>query len=87
MRSRASIDPELHVLRSVARSAEGRTRQELESARFGVYAAFESGDGETAKRWCRALRAALVSSDVRADMQAAGAVALDEIECAIDDET
>lgn len=84
MRPRAGVDAELHVLRSVARRAEdSRSRQELESARYAVYAAFEVRDAETARRWCRALRAAL--GGIEPELRQAGLEALSEIERAIEE--
>ena len=49
-------DPELHLLRSIARSLDGRASTEVESARFGVFAATESGDSDGARRWLASLK-------------------------------
>jgi hypothetical protein len=68
-------DPELHLLRSIAKSAgENRGRTEIEAARFGVYAAIEAGDEDTARRWLTALRVAVTTyaaESVRAEAIAA----------------
>lgn len=55
MRSRKEIDPELHILKSAGRLIEGRERQQFESARFNLFAAFEGQNAESAQRWARAL--------------------------------
>jgi len=60
MKSRAEVDPELHLLRSAVRIADGQSRQELESARFNLYSAFEHRDADDARRWAKALRTALL---------------------------
>ena len=62
MESRLSIDPELHMLRSAARMCDGRTRQEIESARFNVFAAFQHCDAEGARRWLAALMLSVASA-------------------------
>jgi hypothetical protein len=44
-------DAEFHVLRSFARAIDdGRTRQDVESARFNLYAAMEGNDLDAARR-------------------------------------
>lgn len=53
---RQQLDPELMLLRVAVKSSEHR---ELETARFGLYAALESGDCELARRWADALRVGL----------------------------
>ncbi len=76
------MDPELHLLRSVARRCEdARTRQEVESARFALFAAFEQGDRDGAARWSRALRVAVEGLEPR--LCAVALEALDEIDRAI----
>lgn len=83
MRPRAEVDPELHLLRSAARLVQdGRARGEIETARFGMYAAFERQDSDDAARWLRACRVALLLVDlgvVREDVVRA----LDTIDAAI----
>lgn len=59
MRSRKDVDPELHLLRSVAKLVKGRAGHELESARFQLYSAFEAGDRELAQRWLTSFEVAL----------------------------
>lgn len=85
MRPRREIDPELHLLRSIARSAKGsaRLRREIESARFQIYNAFESRDADAARRWLRALRVAIQSADL-GGQEADALAAIAEIEKAID---
>lgn len=83
MRPRAEIDPELHTLRSVVSRADGRERQQIESARFNLYAAFEGRDAAAARRWASALRAALIAYEGPVELQALGLRALDTIEGAI----
>jgi len=61
MKSREAVDPELHVLRTIGRALDGRERQELESARFHLYAAFEASDADSARRWAIATRAVLLA--------------------------
>lgn len=62
MKNRTDIDPELHILRSVVRLADGRPRQEMESARFNLFASFEARDADAARRWVRASRVAMLAS-------------------------
>lgn len=83
MRPRSDVDPELHTIRSVVSRADGRERQQLESARFNLYAAFESRDPAAARRWASALRAALLAYGGPPELQALGLRALDTIEPAI----
>jgi len=75
MQSRTNIDAELHMLRSAGRMCDGRTRQEIEAARFNVYAAFETGDPDAARRWLAALQLSIASSpeldSVREDLRTA----------------
>lgn len=82
MRNRKDIDPELHILRSAIRSADGRERSELETARFQLYAAFEQRDPDAARRWSKALRAGLLVTD-NARLRQLASEALDVIEKAI----
>jgi hypothetical protein len=89
MRSRSEIDPELHVLRSAVRALDGRERQELETARFNVFAAFEQRDPDAARRWVTAFRAGLLAlrGDDRSDrLREMAGDALGRIETAIDEE-
>ena len=72
-------DPELHLLRSIAKSVEGRERAEIETARFGVFAAIESGDVDKARRWLTALRVALTAYAPEA-LAERGHAAIDAIE-------
>ncbi len=82
MTPRAAVDAELHLLRSVARRCEdGRTRQEVESARFALFAAFEAADRDAAERWSRALRVAL--DGLPPELREPGLDALEEIDRAI----
>jgi len=84
MDSRESIDPELHTLRSAIRGcADGRQKGELETARFQLYAAFESRDEDGARRWSRALRAGLLAVE-HEELRSIGMEALSVIEDAID---
>jgi len=85
MKSRESIDPELHIIRTCCKAAEGRERTELESARFNIFAAFESGDPEKAKRWIVALKAALLVWDDNrgGELRGIAADALKRIEAAL----
>lgn len=80
MRTREQVDAELHVLKSVIRGCtDGRERGEMETARFNLFAAFEQRDEDSARRWARAMRAALyVAKDER--LRAIGTEALDAIE-------
>lgn len=80
---RSTVDPELHILRTLSRSLEGRDRSELESARWNVFAAFEARDQDKARRWTAALRTALLGY-AEGEMREQGMAALDTIEEAID---
>ena len=73
------LDPELHVLRSVARSLDGRARSELETARFNLWQSLRFDDRADAVRWARACRAALVTLP-DGDGRALAVQALDAIE-------
>ena len=42
MKSRESVDPNLHTLRTVIATLDGRAAQTLASARFHLYKAFET---------------------------------------------
>jgi hypothetical protein len=53
------FDPELHLLRSVARAIEGPGRSETEGARFNLWSSLSGGDHDAARRWAIALRVAL----------------------------
>lgn len=72
-------DPELHLLRSVAASAEGRGRTEIESARWSVWQATEREDEDEARRWIAALRAA-VTTYAAESLRADGLAAIERIE-------
>lgn len=83
MKSRADVDSQLHTLRSVARAA-GRST-DLETARFNLYAAFESQDAARARAWIIACRAAVLAlPDERGDLRELGLDACDTLEEAID---
>jgi len=63
-------DSQLHILRSVARSVaihDQRASQQMESARFNLFAAIEGEDWELALKWLTALevsiRAELTAED------------------------
>lgn len=85
MKSRQSVDPELHILRSAVQRAEGRERQSLESARFHLFQAFETQDAESAKRWAAAMKAAILvwNDDSQGQLQKLALDALARIEKAI----
>lgn len=83
MKPRSAIDPELHTLRSVVQRADGRERQQLESARFNLYAAFEGRDPDAARRWADAVRAALLAYEGPDELREIGLRALVAIEKAI----
>lgn len=83
MRPRAEIDPELHTIRSVVSRADGRERQQIESARFNLYAAFEARDADAARRWAAALRAALIAYEGPDELREIGLGALATIEAAL----
>ncbi|MDI3260070.1 MAG: hypothetical protein QJR02_10280 [Sinobacteraceae bacterium] len=57
---RQQLDPELMLLRIVVKASEYR---ELETARFGLYAALETGDLDLAHRWADALRVGLQDNE------------------------
>ena len=57
MKSRESVDPNLHTLRTVIATLDGRAAQTLASARFHLYKAFENSDPIAAYKWIQALRA------------------------------
>jgi hypothetical protein len=59
VKTRQYVDAELHLLRSVAQAQPGQARQQIETARFNLYVAFESRDQDSARRWAAALRVAL----------------------------
>jgi hypothetical protein len=85
MDDRKSIDAELHTLRSCIRGCEdSRQRSEMEGARFQIYAAFEHRDPDAARRWAKALRAALIAVD-HDELRGMGLDALGVIESAIGD--
>jgi len=74
-------DAQLHVLRSVARATDdNRQRQEIESARFNLYAALETRDRDAARQWSRALRVALDVLRQTTTQPAAVALALDALD-------
>ena len=87
MKTKSYIDPELYLLRTVARTLDGRHRQEIESARFNLYAAFESRDPDTARRWASTLRVGILTmpSDTTDErtVRSAALAALDTIDTAI----
>lgn len=86
MRSRRDVDPELHILRSAVQRLEGKARHSVESARFNLFAAFESRDPNAARRWAKALRAALLAlPDEAEQLRQLSMGALDDIERAIDE--
>lgn len=61
---REELDPELHTLRSVIRTiVDPKARADAESARFNLYAALDDDDAHLARRWSRAVRAAMVVGD------------------------
>ena len=64
MTLRESIDPELAIIRAVARSLDGPARQALESARFNLFAAAEAGDRALARRWLDACATILATADL-----------------------
>lgn len=59
MKRRQEIDPELHTLRSIALLCDGRNRAQIETARFQIYAAFETSSPREAVRWLIACRIAI----------------------------
>ena len=85
MKDRKDVDAELHTIRSAARgAADPATRHQIETARFNLFAAFETHSAGEAARWCRALRASLLGAefdDVRLRHMALDA--LDVIETAL----
>lgn len=80
--TRHPLDPELHILRSLARSLDGRARSELETARFALWRAIDQGDTAEARRWARACRAVLLTLD-DGEARQLGIAALDAIEAAL----
>ena len=84
MKSRAAVDPQLHALRSLSRSAEGRERTQLESARFNLYSAFERGDATEARQWARSLRMAVLVWQGNPAVKQFAFDALTEIDAAIE---
>lgn len=80
MESREEIDPELHLLRSIARSQQNH---DIESARFNVFAAFEHGNSTQARRWTGALRVAIVTAGLPAELERQALSAINRIEGAI----
>ena len=86
MKTRREIDPELHILRSAVRAADGRDRQYIESARFNLYEAFDQGSEPDARRWAKALRAAIMACDDArlGPLKTAALEALADIEQAIE---
>jgi hypothetical protein len=89
MKRRSDVDPELHILRTLASLTEGRDRQALESARFNLYAAFEHSQPAEARRWAKAVRAALLLLNLEGNRagesaRRLGFDALDTIDRAID---
>jgi hypothetical protein len=83
MRERKEVDPELHILRTLARRlADARDRQAMESARYNLYEAFEGKDREGATRWARALRVAVLAIP-ELDLRRAGLEAMAVIEGAL----
>lgn len=84
MTLRSDLDPELHSLRSIIRTLDGRERTDAESARFGVYAALEAGDAPLARRWSAALRVAMLAlPEDRAHLRGPALAALDTIDRAL----
>lgn len=83
MKPTADIDPELHILRTIARSRHGRKHSELEQARFQVFAAFQRQDRDDAARWAKALRVALEDMGEGNPLRTTGLEALSVIEAAL----
>ncbi len=83
MKPTSAIDPELHILRTVARSRHGRKHSELEQARYNLFAAFERQNRDEAERWAKALRVALEDMGEENPMRAQGLEALGVIEAAL----
>lgn len=83
MTPRSTVDPELHILRTLSRSLKGGDGKELEIARWHVFAAFEARDQDKARRWTAALRTALLGY-AEGEMRDLGMAALATIEEAID---
>lgn len=80
MKTRTQVDPELHVLRTVARQVRGREAQELESARYAIYAAFEAREPDQARRWVLAMRAGLLTAELSEELRGLALQALKSIE-------
>lgn len=80
MKTTSQVDPELHTLRTVARQVRGREAQELESARFAIYAAFEAREPEKARRWILAMRTGLLTAELRPELRTLALNALKTIE-------
>ena len=57
------IDPQLHILRSVARTLDPRKTQEAETARFNVFAKAQEGRVTEALEWLEALDVALNTTE------------------------
>ena len=84
MTPRTHLDPELHTLRTVAQSVEGRSGRRLESARFNLFAALECSDREKAQRWSAALRTALLAEpDLTPELRASAIRTLDRIDAGV----
>ena len=81
---RESIDPELAIIRTVARSLDGTARQALESARFNLFAAAEAGDRALARRWLDACFVAVATVDLAPFVRASVDRALARIGAEID---
>ena len=86
MTLRASIDPELAILRAVARSLDGPARQALESARFNLFAAAEAGDAALARRWLDACAVAVATAEIAPAVRGSAERALAHVGAMLDGE-
>lgn len=59
MAKTSPYDPQLHLLRSCAKTAQGRGAKEIESARFGLWRSIDERDAVAARQWLRALEVAV----------------------------
>ena len=73
-------DAALHILRSVARGLDdARNGREMETARFNVFAALETGDDGSVREWLVALRVAVVAYVTDPGQRAAALQAIERI--------
>lgn len=88
MSLRSRIDPELAILRSIGRAAQTAPngRNDLESARFNLYAAAEQDDRDLAARWLDACRVVIEVAELLPAAREGAQRVLDRIASELDEQ-